>query len=136
MASLYYRSLSGHAASGSYLCDKIGKIASSECWCCRSGERQSSFHLIVRCIAWDSQARKMWVRIGKAYGIGKACGWKHPRAPSAKKTFEDKRATEAVLTYLRDTRAGYMVSLVPLEEEGGPGLPQDEEGEGGGPGPL
>ena len=61
--------------------------------------------------------------------IGKACGWKHPKAPSARHLWKDK-ATEAVLDFLRDTRVGCMVNVrrLPREERGGveedgPGLP-------------
>lgn len=36
-------------------------------------------------------------------GIGKAYGWKHPKAPSVKHLWKD-RATDAVLEFLRDTQ--------------------------------
>ena len=62
--------------------------------------------------------------------IGKAGGWKHPRAPSARLLWKEK-ATEAVLDFLRDTRVGCMVTLRPAEEEDGEG----SEGEAGGLGP-
>ena len=62
--------------------------------------------------------------------IGRACGRKQPRAPSVRNTFGDERATEAVLTFLRDTNVGCMVAIAPLEEEG-----EVAEGEEGGPGP-
>ena len=72
------------------------------------------------------QARKVW----KA--IEKACGWKHPKAPSVKHLWEDK-ATEAVLDLLRDTRVGCMVNVgrLPGEEGGeeGGGL-SEEDGPG------
>ena len=77
-------------------------------------------------------------------GIGKACGWRRPRALSVRRMFGDEQAAEAVLTFLRDARVGCMVSLAPPEgEEGegengekeGPGPPQNEEVEEGGPGP-
>ena len=57
---------------------------------------------------------------------------------------EDERATEAPLTFLRDTKVGYAVYLVRSGEEEGedvgkeeesPGPRQDEEGEEGGSGP-
>ena len=57
--------------------------------------------------------------------IGKACGWKQPRAPSVRmELFDDERATEAVLNFLRVTWDGCMVFLEPPEEEGGPGRPR------------
>lgn len=47
-----HQHLPGHEAIGLYLCDKIGRIAGSECWWCRSGEQQSGFQLVARCSAW------------------------------------------------------------------------------------
>lgn len=41
--------------------------------------------------------------------VGNACGWKHPKAPSARNMFEGGRATEAVLAFLRDTDVECMV---------------------------
>ena len=66
--------------------------------------------------------RRMWKEIGKA------CGWKHLRAPSVRNIFGDEWATEAVLTFLRDTKVECMVMIAPPEEEegegeGGPGSP-------------
>ena len=49
--------------------------------------------------------------------IGKACGWKHPRALSAKWLWKEK-ATEAVLRFLRDTGVGCISTRrKPPEEE-------------------
>ena len=50
-AGRYYQLLSGRAAIGSYLCDKIHRIQSSECWWCESGERQTVHHLVAECRA-------------------------------------------------------------------------------------
>ena len=63
--------------------------------------------------------------------IGKACGWKHPKAPSAKHLWKDE-ATGAVLEFLRDTRVGCLVIVrrLPREEER-----EGEENEEDGPGP-
>ena len=56
------------------------------------------------------------------------CAWKHPRAPSVRKIFDDERTTEVVLTFLRDAEVGCMVSLAPPEE--GEGEDEwEEEGE-------
>ena len=68
--------------------------------------------------------------------IGKACGWKHPKAPSVKHLWKDKyKATEAVLDFLRDTGVGYMLNLRRLSgEEGGEGG-EGEINEEDGPGP-
>lgn len=48
--------------------------------------------------------------------IGKKCGWKHPRDSSVRAMFEDERATEEILVFLRDTKVGCMVSITPPEE--------------------
>ena len=70
--------------------------------------------------------------------IGKACGWKRPRAPSVRAPFQDDRATPAVLTFFRETKAGRMVSLVPLmdgeREEGN--IREEELRRGGWTGPA
>lgn len=53
--------------------------------------------------------------------IGKECGWKHPRAPLVRLLWKE-RATEAVLEFLRDARAGrraaVMVTIGPQEDRG------------------
>ena len=38
VAGRYYQLLSGRAAIGPYLCDRIRKIDTDECWWCGSGE--------------------------------------------------------------------------------------------------
>ena len=60
LAGRNYQFLPGHASIGSYLHDRIRKIESDECWWCDTGQRQSRFHLVVRCPAWAGQARVMW----------------------------------------------------------------------------
>ena len=50
--------------------------------------------------------------------VGKACGWKRPRAPSIRMLFRDDRATPAVPTFLRETKVGRMVNLAPLRRRG------------------
>ena len=106
-----------------YLNDKIHKIDTSERWWCDSGEPHSRHHLFAICRAWTPQARKMWM------DIGKACGWKHPKVPSIRLLWREE-AKEAVPEFLRDTRAGCIVTMRPPEEEG-----EESEGEKGGPGP-
>ena len=51
-AGLYYQFLSGHAAIGSYLHEKIHKVEPSACGWCGSGERGFWYHLIARCKMW------------------------------------------------------------------------------------
>ena len=50
---------------------------------------------------------------------GKCCGWKHPRAPRMALLFKDERAAKAVLSFLRKTRAGQMVTTPPRDGGGG-----------------
>ena len=75
----------------------------------------------------------MWRRVEKL------CDWQGPRAPDMRLLFNDVRATPAVLSFLRDTKVGKMISLEPQEERGEEGSGEDgedgEEGEEGGPGP-
>ena len=126
MAGRYHQFLSGHAAIGSYLKDKIHRADWDRCWFCDTGERQSRSHLVAKCPAWAGQARVMWKRIERL------CEWKRPRAPSVRAMFQNQRATPAVLTFLRDTRVGRMVSVTP---QGDGRREKDSEGEEGGPGP-
>ena len=133
----YYQLLSGHAAIGTYLKDKIRRIDNDRCWWCGGGKRQTRHHLFTECRAWMPQIRKLWKDIGKAQG------WRHPRAPSGKWLWKEK-STEAVLVFLKSTRVGCISTRrVPPEE-----LAKDEEedaevaggrvreeGEEGGPGP-
>lgn len=117
LAGRYYQFLSGHAATGSYLCDKVRRLDSDECWFCGTGERMSRFHLVARCRAWVGQRRVLWKRVERL------CEWGRPRAPAVRLLFDDVRATPAVLSFLRDTRVGKMVSLGPLcrDSRGSPG---------------
>ena len=50
--------------------------------------------------AWMPQIQELWK------DVGKRCGWKHPRAPRMALLFNDERATKAVLSFLRETKAG------------------------------
>ena len=72
----------------------------------------------------------MWKRIERL------CGKRGLVAPSVRATFNDPRATPAVLTFLRDTRVGRMFSLAPRGENWcEEGEDSESEGEEGGPGP-
>ena len=59
LASRYYQSLSGHAAIGSFLHERMSgpwRPESSACWCnCR--KRQSRHYLFTECCAWPPQIR-------------------------------------------------------------------------------
>jgi hypothetical protein len=60
--------------------------------------------------------------------IERLCGKRGLVAPSVWATFNDPRATPAVLTFLRDTREGRMISLTPREDDG-EGREEEREGE-------
>ena len=74
--------------------------------------------------AWADQARVMGKRIRRL------CEKRGPVAPLARVMFGDKRATPAVLKFLRDTRMGRTASLSP-RDEGWWGEEEDGEGEEG-----
>jgi ribonuclease HI len=132
VAGRYYQLLSGHAAIGTFLHERMTgplRRASSVCGWCSSGKKQSRRHLFVECRAWAPQIQRLWKRVGKE------CGWRHPRAPEVRKLWGEK-ATEAVLEFLRDTRVGCWVEgnrsrnagdigRVIEGEEDGPGPPLD-----------
>ena len=78
---------------------------------------------------WEGQARCIWRRVAKL------CEWKRPRAPEVRKLFNDVRAAPAVLSFLRDTWVGRIVSRAPREGAGEDGREVKREEEEGGPGP-
>ena len=101
LAGHFYQLLSGHAATAPHL-RRFGQPPSDECWWCRSGERQTRYHLFVRCRRWTPEIRRLW------QDIERGCG---PRAPSVRFLFRDTRATPAVLDFLRNTGVGRMPGL-------------------------
>ena len=62
-------------------------------------------------------------------GCGKVCGWKHPRASSAKLLWKE-RAIKAVLDFPRDTRVHMVTMRRPPEEEVGEGSDNEKYGPG------
>ena len=46
LAGRYYQLLSGHAATGDYLCNTIHKLAPDKCWWCGQDERLTSHYLL------------------------------------------------------------------------------------------
>ena len=129
LAGRYYQLLSGHAATGDYLCNKVHKLTSDKCWWCDRDVRQTRHHLFVNCAAWKPQIKELWK------DVGYLCGWKHPRAPRMALLFGDERATRAVLSFLRKTKVGQMVTIPPRDEAGGEGEEEGSEGGGGGRAP-
>ena len=136
LAGRYYQLLSGHAATGDYLCNKVHKLPSDKCWWCGQDVRQTRHHLFVNCAAWKPQIKELWK------DVGYLCGWKHLRAPRMALLFGDERATKAVRPFLRKTKVGQMVTIPPRDEageEGGEGSEEERaeeevEGEEGGSG--
>ena len=60
----------------------------------------------------------------------KLCEWEGPRAPEVRLLFDDVRAAPAVLTVLRDTQVGRIVSQALRRREGEDGRKVDREGRG------
>ena len=106
----FYQSLSGHAAIET-LAERTREAPSSACWWCGSGKRQSCHHLVTECRRWTPEIKTLWKEVGKA------CRWKHPRAPSVRLLFRDERTTPAFLKFLRTTKVGRRVTLAPQAKE-------------------
>ena len=121
IAQRYYQLLSGHAATGPFLHDRMSgpqRAESDECWWCNCGKRQSRHHLFAECRAWLPQIRELWQRIGKD------CGWEHPRAPALRWLWKDD-AIGAVVEFLEGTRVGSRASA----EMARAGMDEDRDGE-------
>ena len=136
IAQRCYQLLSGHAATGSFLHDRMTgsqRLETDECWWCSCGRRQTRHHLFTECRAWAPQIRELWRRVGRD------CGWEHPRAPELRWLWKND-AVGAVADFLENTRVGARASaemararmdedregdevLGQESEEDGPGLP-------------
>ena len=73
IAGRCYQLLSGHVATGDYLCNKIHRLPSDGFWWWGRDEKPSHHHLFVNCEAWRPQNQVLWK------GVGTHCGWGHPR---------------------------------------------------------
>ena len=101
------------------------------CWFCGTGERQTRFHLFVKCKKLGPEIRRLWQRVRLDSGWG--------GAPSIRRLFGDERNVLAILDFLEETKVGEMPGRVLLA--GGPDLEEEElesfslqvpgEGEGG-----
>ena len=103
LASRYYQLLSGHAAIGSFLHERMMgplHLESDRYRWRNSAARESRHHLFVKYRAWTVQRHRLWRRVGKD------CGWEHARAPAVR-TLWAEGATEVVLEFLEDTHVGY-----------------------------
>ena len=86
LASRYYQLLSGHAAIGSFLHEKMTgplRRESGECRHCSCGKRESRYRLFVERRAWAPQIRRLWQRVARDFR------WKHPIAPAVRKLWKD-----------------------------------------------
>ena len=124
ISSRHYQLMSGHPTIGPYLEYKIRKT-DDRYWWCGGGKQQTHRHFLTDCRALFPQIRRLWK------DIGKACRWKHPKAPSAK---WKEKATKAVLVFLGDTRLGCFSTRRKPPEEERDGEGSDGEREEGGPG--
>ena len=115
VASRYYQLLSGHAAVAEHLV-RVGQATNSACFWRGSGERQTRYHLMVKCRRWSPEIRKMWQRDKADSGWG--------GAPSIRRLFGDGRNEKSILEFLEKTRVGKMPSRVLLA--GGPDLEEEE----------
>ena len=90
LAGRYYQLLSGHAATVDRPV-RVGQALSDRCWECGSGERQSRYHLLVRCRRWVPKIRRLWQRVQVE------SKWPAPRASTIRALIGDPRATPALL---------------------------------------
>ena len=136
VAQRYYQLLSGHAATGAFLRDRMTgpqRLETDACWWCNCGRRQTRHHLFTECRAWAPQIRELWRRIGKDYG------WEHPRAPALRWLWKDD-AVGAVVEFLENTRVGSRASAEMArarmdesrdeDEDEVPGQESEEDGPG------
>ena len=100
-ASRYYQLLSRHAAAAEHL-KRVGQATSDTCFWCGSGEKQTRYHLLVKCRRWAPEIRKMWQRARLDSGWG--------GAPSVRRLFGDERNVKAILEFLERTKVGKMPS--------------------------
>ena len=67
LAGRFYQLLSGHAVVTEHLV-RVGQTQSDSCWWCWSGERQTRFHLLVRCRRWEPENKRLWRRVERDCG--------------------------------------------------------------------
>ena len=94
---------------------RVGQAESDECFWCGSGERQTRYHLFVKCRRWMPEIRKLWQKVRAETGMG--------GAPSVRKLFGG-RNTKANLEFLKETKVGKMPGRVLLA--GGPDLEEEK----------
>ena len=115
LASRFYQMLSGHAATAEHL-RRVGQTESDTCFWCGTGERQTRYHLFVRCRRRTPEIRRLWQRVRAE------TGWEG--VPSIRRLFGDERNVKAILGFLEGTKVGNMPGQVLLA--GGPDLEEEE----------
>ena len=90
---------------------------------------KSNLRLVLSGSPGDVAAYALYGR-SAVKGVGVACDWERPRAPSVRLLW-DVRATDAVLGFLRTTRVGCRGTERVRPEDRG----EASDREGGGPGP-
>ena len=115
IAGRFYQLLSGHASTAEHLVT-VGQAESNACFWCGSGERQSRFHLFVKCRRWTPEIKRLWQKVRIE------TGWSG--APSIRRLFGDERNVKAILEFLESTKVGKMPSRILLA--GGPDLEEED----------
>ena len=115
LAGRFYQLLSGHAATAEHLV-RVGQARSEACFWCGSGERQTRYHLFVKCKRWTPEIKELWQKVRVNTGWG--------GAPSIRRVFGDERNVKAILRFLERTKVGKMPGQILLA--GGPDLEEEE----------
>ena len=115
LAGRFYQLLSGHAATAEHLV-RIGQAENDRCFWCGSDEKQTRYHLFVKCRRWTPEIRKLWQRVRMETGWG--------GAPSIRRLFGNEKNVKAILEFLEKTKVGKMPGRVLLA--GGPELEEEE----------
>ena len=72
---------------------RLGQAESDTYFWCGSGERQTRYHLFVKCRRWTPEIRKLWQRVRtESRGGG---------APSVRKPFGGEKNVKAILEFWR-----------------------------------
>ena len=129
LAARFFQLASGHSMTAPFLRDKFGWVDSDQCWRC-SGGRQSREHLFKECHAWKNEIRELWKEVGKisnndrdmedntrgrrrnkgkrkkGFGFFPRESGVRPGNCTVGRLLGDSRFTEAVLSFLRNTKVG------------------------------
>lgn len=99
LSSRYYQLKSNHAFTGAYLY-RINKVENNRCMECSEGSQQTVSHLMLNCRKWRRERDVMWSQMrrdGSSLRKGRI---------KVKELFGDKKATRAILQFLKDTDIG------------------------------